>query len=143
MSAATAIAGRGTSLSLMGTTKADEIESRRIALGLNVIELAKRAGVDRGRLAKFLQGELSPRAAWIGAVEKALTDAEGGTIEPEQESSGPGVVRFTVRNVYGVEALVVEGPVHDIAELEASVDRIMRRIQGKNGEAETIVQPTD
>lgn len=123
----------GTTLRGVGT-RAEDIEARRVQLGWSVSDLAERASVDRGRLAKFLRGEVAPRPAWIGAVEKALSTVEDGgeTTEPHRS----GLVRFTVEGVYGAKALVVEGPVGNIPELEAAVDRIMRRVQGETGPAD-------
>ena len=67
--------------------------------------------------------------------------ADQGGLSPEHEmgmdmpsqvqptpAADPGFVRIKVENVYGARALIVEGPVGDLAELEAAVDRIMRRL---------------
>ena len=108
----------------------EAVQERRTRLGLSVSELARRAHVDRGRLTALEAGE-TVRDSTLGAVEHALDklEQELGMNDPDTPS---GVVRFVVRGVYGAEALVVEGPVENIAALEASVDRIMRRL--RNGE---------
>lgn len=108
------------------------IHERRTHLGINLAGLARRAGVDRGTLKRIEEGRDGARAATFGAIERALTELEESMdIDPEDSKQ---VVRFVVRGVYGAESLVVEGPVENIAELEASVDRIMRRLGGKAGD---------
>lgn len=105
-----------------------ELRARRLQLGLDVLPLAKRAGIDRATLTRIEEGSPTVRSSSISAVERALSEleAEIGMDDPEQ---GPRIVRFVVRGVYGAESLVVEGPVESIAELERSVDRIMRRLR--------------
>lgn len=104
-----------------------DFKERRLALGLSISELAKRAGIDRGVLTKIEAGEPGRRDTSLGAVERALLDLEQATGMNDPDK--PRVVRFVVRGVYGAESLVVEGPVESIAELERSVDRIMRRLR--------------
>lgn len=101
---------------------------RRLLLGLSVSALAKRAGVDRATLKRVEADDPDVRDTSVVAIERALTELEQemGMDDPDGDSS---VVRFTVRGVYGAESLVVEGPVENIAELERSVDRIMRRLR--------------
>lgn len=101
-----------------------EIERRRAELGMSKSALAKRAGMDRATLNRVIEGEDGVRTTSLVAAEKALEDMDDDVIGEPME---PRTVRFEVRNVYGAEALVVEGPVENIAELEAMVDRIMRR----------------
>jgi transcriptional regulator with XRE-family HTH domain len=98
--------------------------------------LAKLAGVDRGKLKKFEIGEDEPSEPWINRVERALDNFESETGHEQAEGAKPdesGFIRFKVEGVYGAKALVVEGPVANIAELEAAVDRILRRLAGENG----------
>jgi transcriptional regulator with XRE-family HTH domain len=118
----------GTVLSM--TERGDRIRARREALGWPKSALAERAHVDRGTLDRVEDGAEGVRSTTLRAIERALSDIEEetGANEPEPPQSG-NVVRFVVRGVYGAEALVVEGPVENIAELEASVDRIMRRLR--------------
>lgn len=107
------------------------MKARREHLGMNASGLAKLAGVDRGKLRAFEDGEDQPSEAWIGRVVRALDgfEAETGHRPGEvAESTRPPMIRFTVEGVYGAKALVVEGPVDNLAELEAAVDRIMRRL---------------
>jgi transcriptional regulator with XRE-family HTH domain len=101
--------------------------ARRLKLGLSVQALAKRAHIDRDTLKRVEDGRDGVRELTLSAIDRALSELEQeiGMDDPDPESS---VVRFTVRGVYGAEAIVVEGPVANIADLEASVDRIMRRL---------------
>lgn len=111
------------------------VRARREHLGMTVSGLAKRAAVDRGKLAKFESGENTPTERWINGVERALdafeeeTGHEPGEVE-QKAAAAPGLIRFTVEGVYGAKALIVEGPVDNIAELEEMVDRVMRRLAG-------------
>ena len=69
------------------------------------------------------------------AGHTALSIAEAATSEePPAAAAAPPMIRFTVEGVYGAKALVVEGPVENIAELEAAVDKIMRRLAGEQGD---------
>lgn len=125
-----------TSLGRVDDNRGSEVKARREALGLSLRSLAALADVDRGRLALFEEGSASPRDYWIQRVEHALDRAEAEGVEPvveDDEANRPGFVRFKVEGVYGAKALVVEGPVDNLPELEAAVDRIMRRLAGEQG----------
>lgn len=108
------------------------IARQRLALGMSKSELAKLAHVDRATLDRIESGR-GGRDTSLAAVERALADFDAevspdpSVVSSEDQSA---VVRFVVRGVYGAEALIVEGPVENIADLEASVDRIMRRLRG-------------
>lgn len=106
----------------------EQFKARRIRLGMSRADLAKRAHVDRETLARVEDGRDGARDTTIAAIERTLADLEEGAGMDDPEQTG-NVVRFVVRGVYGADALIVEGPVDNIAELEASVDRIMRRLR--------------
>lgn len=117
----------------------EQIKTRRTAIGMSVAALAKRAGVDRGSLAALEDGR-HVRDTTVAAIDKTLADLEHemGMDVPSQvaiPAAAPAMIRFTVEGVYGAKALVVEGPVENVAELEAAVDRIMRRLAGDNDTA--------
>ncbi len=124
----------------------EDVQRRRLAIGISVAELARKASVDRGRLSA-LEGGDKVRDTTLAAVIRALSELEHelGMDEPSQVvpvqvpvAEKPNVIRFEVQGVYGAKALVVEGPVENIAELEAAVDRIMRRLAGEQA---TIPEP--
>ena len=116
------------------------IQRRRLEIGISVAELARRAGVDRGRLTALENGE-RVRDTTLAAVTRALADLEHelgmdvpSVVAEQAPAPASPMIRFTVEGVYGAKALVVEGPVENIAELEAAVDKIMRRLAGEQGD---------
>ena len=112
------------------------VRARREHLGMTASGLAKLAGVDRGKLRAFEDGADAPSEPWIGRVERALDGFEAETgHRPGEATEAPhsGMIKFTVEGVYGAKALVVEGPVENLAVLEDMVDRVMRRLAGDNG----------
>lgn len=124
--------------------RARAIRARREHLGMTKAGLAKRAGVDRGKLQRFEDGEDQPTDRWIGGIERALDlfEAETGHEQGEGATEGgvekPNVMRVEVQGVYGAKALVFEAPIENIAELEAMVDRIMRRLAGEQNGPEGV-----
>lgn len=110
-----------------------QVKARRERLGMDIKALATEAGVSRDTLSDLESGTKDYRQTTLEKVLRALEriEQEAGIDAPAAAVEDPHMVRFTVKGVYGAEALVVEGPVGDIAELEAAVDRIMRRIQGR------------
>lgn len=117
----------------LGGSEKGHIRDRRIRLGLSVSALARRAHVDRDTLTRAEEDEGGTRPTTVSAIERALSELEQEMGMTDPESTG-NVVRFVVRGIYGAEALVVEGPVENIAELERSVDRIMRRLRDDEGQ---------
>lgn len=111
------------------------VRARREHLGMNVSGLAKLAGVDRGKLAKFEEGEDTPSPAWISRVERALDafESETGHEPGEVDSSkvAPEPLRFTFHDIYGVGELIVEGPVDRPDELVAAVAKLLAQIRDK------------
>lgn len=112
------------------------IRARRKSLGMSASRLADMAEVSREHLSAVENGHRVPSVEWERRVYLAMEryGHETGQDEPtptpaEAPSAEQGFIRFKVEGVYGAKALVVEGPVENIAELEAAVDRIMRRLQ--------------
>lgn len=112
-----------------GAENGDAIRGRRVALGLSVSALAREAGVDRGRLAALEAGE-KVRASTVGAVLSALTRLEAAPPAPKPTKSDPNLVTFRVSGEDGVD-LTVEGPVKDVAVLEASVRALLKDIRAE------------
>jgi len=122
------------------SNEGSQVRARRERLGMGIKDLAAEAGVSRDTLSDLETGAKDFRQATLYKVLRALDriEEESGIDTPPQ-SEGPtnaGLVRFEVKGVYGAEALVVEGPIENIAELEEAVDRIMRRVQGRANESE-------
>lgn len=111
-------------------TRGHAIKARRLALGIKSLrEFAEASGISREALTAIEKGSgttasIERAEAWLDRIE-----AETGHDEPEK----PHVMRVEVQGVYGAKALVFEAPIENIAELEAMVDRIMRRLAGEQG----------
>lgn len=117
------------------------IKDRRKSLGMPANRLAKEAEVSREHLSAVENGHKQPTPEWVRRVELAM-DRYAHETGQDEPAAAPAthaapMVRFTVEGVYGAKALVVEGPVENIAELEAAVDKIMRRLAGEQGNAPT------
>ena len=111
------------------TASGRDIAARRDRIGLTKTELAKEARVNRDTLSDWEAGKRNPHPDTVEAVLTALDRLEeemGITAPPPSHTAAPGMLRFEVTGVYGAEALVVEGPIENLAELEAMIDRIMR-----------------
>lgn len=134
-----------TSVGAVESLSGEQFKARRAAIGMSVAALAKRAGVDRGSLTALEDGR-TVRDTTVAAIDRTLTELEHelgmdvpSVIEPAAELDvAPKVMRVEVQGVYGAKALVFEAPVENVAELEAMVDRVMRRLadrdNGVNGE---------
>jgi hypothetical protein len=134
-------------LPAMGDDRAargQEIKRRFKALDITDREWHKRTGIDRKTLNRAIAGVPTVRTSTYDAIESNLDKlearlqgrvpptSEGLTIVPDKDPATPGLIRFRVQGAYGFDALVVEGPVENVAELVASVQEIMRGLQ--NGE---------
>lgn len=103
------------------------IKRRRLALGIkSVNEFAKVTGIDRGAVTRAesgtaSEGTLDRLEAWLDDIEQ-----ETGHDEPTAE---PEPLRITMRGVYGIEEVVVEGPVDHPDELVASVARLIDELR--------------
>lgn len=114
----------------------DDFRERRLRLAMNQDEVGVEAEMHRDTVSAIEGGGGSPVKR--RKLDQALTRLEADAGLPalhEVASSAPAaevppaVIRLTVEGVYGAKALIVEGPVESLPELEAMVDRIMRRIQ--------------
>lgn len=121
----------------LGDTGA-RIRARRKSLGLQAGRLAALAEVNREHLSAVENGHKRPTDEWVRRVELAMDEWARETgqeptepVEPATPAHGR-MIKFTVEGVYGAKALVVEGPVENLAELEDMVDRVMRRLAGDN-----------
>lgn len=111
-------------------TPGQRIKRRREALGLDVIDLAQQAKVDRGQLARIEAGEVQrPRHSTIHAIESALDRLEVEMGGP-YDSPEPRQVTFRIQGNFGVD-VVVQGPVDDADELERVVERLILGMQNR------------
>lgn len=116
------------SLPMSDETRGHSIKERRLALGIkSVREFATASGVSREAVTAAEEGRASAGTyerleAWLDAF-----DEEVGNDVPEP----PGPVRFVVNGNFGVN-VIVEGPVESIAELEASVERLIRHMNDRS-----------
>lgn len=125
-----AIATRAHNVMGMGdVTVGDDIRQRRIRAGFSVKALAERAGVDRGTLAAIEEGVSSARPTSIAAVLAALDAFEEETGGPYDEAVPESRhVTFRLSGNFGIE-VTVEGPVESLPELEASVERLIAKME--------------
>lgn len=111
-------------------TRGHEIKRRRLALGIkSVAALAEATGIDRQALAKAERGEGSVATverieAWLGRKE---TEESGETAALVNQ------LRVTLRDVYMIGELVVEGPVDRPKELADSVAMLLAEIRRQAG----------
>lgn len=113
------------------------IQRRIDALGISDREWHAQTGIDRKTLHRAIRNEPGTRSSTYTAIEAELDRLEAkvsGRPVAHQVSERPNMMRVEVQGVYGAKALVFEAPVENIAELEAMVDRIMRRLAGEEGD---------
>jgi len=131
------------------STVGSEFRERRLRLKMTQEEVAVEADLNRDTVSAIEAGKggLKSRRQLDDALTRLedegglppLTVAESDEIprsaptEPETSRTPVPMIRFTVEGVYGAKALVVEGPVENLPELEEAVDRIMRRLAGEQG----------
>lgn len=102
-------------------TRAKELAERIERSDHSDIELGKLAGVSKDTVKKARNaGSLT--IGKVRAIEQALEDIESRTAKPQQVE--PGVITFTVRGHFGVEATVA-GPVENLAELQSAVRELI------------------
>lgn len=98
------------------------VQDRRKALGiLSVREFATATGLSRNAITSAEAGSASEITyerleSWLDKFEH-----ETGADEPEE----PKTVTFKLSGNFGVD-VVVEGPVSNLAELEAAVEKLLR-----------------
>lgn len=108
----------------------EAIKARRERHGMTRKELAERAQVSRTTLIALEEGRGATQGATMGKVIAALDAFEeetGATIVREE----PGLVTYRVHKA-GVD-VTLSGPVESIPDLERSVERLLRKLEG-NGE---------
>ena len=116
-----------------------EVTHRRERLGLDIYELAAEAGVNRDTVAAIEKGKGFRRAS-LAAIESALDrlETEVGLNAPPREPDQPDrrrrssdVVIVRLKNDAGEVA--VEGPVEDLAALQAAATAMLRSLAEATG----------
>lgn len=107
------------------------IERRRLALGINSLrefEDALEHLVRRDTLSKVEDGTASEGTyrkveAWLEREERE----NGHTAQPPADGHGP--IKLTLHGVYGVDELIIEGPVEHPEALAEAVGRILEEFR--------------
>lgn len=113
----------------MNTERGAAIQRRLDALGISDREFHEQTGVDRKTLRKAVAGNANTRTTTYSAIESALDKLEAKmnpprTLEPDEQ----GLVTFRLTGNFGVD-VTVKGPVTDLDALEASVEKLLRRMR--------------
>lgn len=104
-----------------------QIRARRERHGISQQALAEMAHVSRTTLRALEDGRVSPQGSTVGKVLAALDAFEeeaGATLIREEPS---GVVTYRL-NRSGIE-VTLQGPVDNIPELEASIERLLSKLE--------------
>lgn len=120
-------------------TRAHALRERMELLGVGVQRLAVEANYNRKTVSRALEGSASDRT--YQDLEEALEaiklridgpdDAPEAAQEEPAKNVGEGLVSFKLKGIYGAAEVIVEGPVENLADLEAAAERLLR---GGSGE---------
>lgn len=112
--------------------RGEAIKRRRLALDIpNVSKFAKATGRDWETVDNAEKG-IAPDTtmewfeAWLDREEAARSGAADLDVEGQAATSGP--IRLTLHGVYGVDEIIVEGPVDHPDELAEAVGKILERL---------------
>lgn len=107
--------------------RGQEIRRRRMRLGITSLDaFAAKVGMSRKGVTSAEKGTASKGTydridAWLEAFEDEVGECgDGDEVKPSDQ------VEFHVSGIYGVRELVIKGPVSDMAEMEAVVERLLR-----------------
>lgn len=108
------------------------IQRRLDQLGISDREFHEHTGIDRKTLRRAVTGAENVRTSTYTAIEAALSKLED-RVRPAgvAGSDEAGLVTFKLSGNFGVD-VVVQGPVSDMAELEAAVERLVRSMKDKD-----------
>lgn len=108
-----------------GDGRGAQFEPRRKALGIsNLRQFALATGRDRDTLARAEAGTASKTTMdWVDAWLTAREADRAGATAPDEP------LRLTLHGVYGIEEIIVEGPVDRPDELADAVGRILDRLK--------------
>jgi transcriptional regulator with XRE-family HTH domain len=110
-------------------TRGHAIKARRLGLGIKSLrEFAEKTGVDRAAITKAEDGQGS--SATYDRLEAWLSRFEEET--GHDEDSDDRYIEFRLSGVFGIDSIVVRGPVGDAAELEESVAKLLRELRERD-----------
>lgn len=107
-------------------SRGQEVKQRRLRHGIKSLrELAAKSGISREAVTAAEEGTASEATyerihAWFDRFEEEVGD--------DGDDAEPGVVEFRIAGNFGVD-VIVKGPVANIAELEAAVQRLIQSTQ--------------
>lgn len=107
------------------------IQRRLEDLGISDREFHEQSGIDRKTLRRAVAGLENVRPSTYHAIEAALAKLEEKVrpaVAPPPDEAG--LVTFKLSGNFGVD-VVVQGPVANMAELEASVERLVRSMKDR------------
>lgn len=110
------------------------VRERRERLGLDKKSLAEQAGVNRNTLAAIESGDSFNRSS-LAKIERVLSDLEreAGIDAPPAKEEQRDLMEIRAEGVYGIQSIVVGGPVSDRDELVETIARLIERV--RNGES--------
>jgi transcriptional regulator with XRE-family HTH domain len=116
----------------LGQVIANQVRSRRLEIGLNVGQLADRAGISKGMLSKIENAQTSPSLSTIerlaAALDMPITSLFRGLAEERdavfvKAGSGPEIVRKGTRSGHSYQLLgSLRGPYKRVEPLLVSLD---------------------
>lgn len=110
-------------------TRGHAIKRRRLALGIKSLrDFADKSGVDRAAITKAEAGDGSEGTydrleAWLTKFEEEVG---------ADDVSDEGYIEFRLSGVFGVDSIIVKGPIGDAAELEHTVARLVRELRERS-----------
>lgn len=113
-------------LPMSDETRGHAIKRRRLALGIKSLrDFADKSGVDRAAITKAEDGNGSEGTydrleAWLTKFEEEVG---------ADDSTDEGYIEFRLSGVFGVDSIIVKGPIGDAAELEQTVARLVRELR--------------
>ena len=118
-----------TLLSMNVGSRGEQLRARRERHGMSVHNFSAQSGVDRKTISRAEADDPKVTDLTYTRLNKALDEFEADTGAAPGEPGAP--VKFRISGVYGVAEVIVEGPVENLPELEAAVERLLLRAQGK------------
>ena len=119
-----AVALTANSPSVTEASRGSAIRARLDALGISDREFERESGVSRGTLGRAIADDPRTTAATYLGIEAWLDRREERNRGLPAE---PHIVTFRLSGNFGVD-IVISGPVENLSELEAAVERLVRGV---------------